>query len=202
MGMPYTKAGASNCGELPELLECRAWFAVFTRSHHEKRVSYHFEQRGIESFLPLYRTVHHWTNRRHVAVELPLFPNYVFAHVAISERVRVLESPGVLRIVSRGKDPAPLSQFEIESLRTGLHLRKVEPHPYLVVGERVRIVSGSMAGLEGVLLRKNANLRVVITIDQIMQSVSVEVDASEVEPVGRRPLAGAVPLPHPPGVLA
>jgi len=196
----YSKVSESTCEELSGLLACRAWFAVFTKSHHEKRVSSCFEQRGIESFLPLYRTVRHWTNRRHVAVELPLFANYVFVHVAANERIRVLESPGVLRIVSRGRDPAPLSEFEIDSLRAGLHLRTIEPHPYLVVGERVRIASGPLAGLQGILVRKNANLRVVISIDQIMQSVSVEVDASEVEPAGSRPLARA--LPHPPGNLA
>jgi transcription antitermination factor NusG len=174
---------------------------VFTKSHHEKSVSHHFKQRGIEDFLPLYREVHHWTNRRHVRVDLPLFPNYIFVHVADNEeRVRVLESPGVLRIVSRGRDPIPLSDFEIETLRTGLHQRAIEPHPYLVVGERVRIKSGPLAGLQGVLLRKSSNLRVVLTVDQIMRSISAEVDASEVEPADPNPLASAVP--HPLGSLA
>lgn len=171
---------------------CPRWFAVFTTSHHEKRVLQHLRERQIESFLPLYRTVRRRTNRCKVALELPLFPNYLFVQIERSQRARVLAVPGILSIVGRGQEPEPLPEFEIESLRTGLELRKIEPHPYLTVGEKVRIKAGALAGLEGVLLRKKNNFRVVLTLDQIMQSVAVEVDADDLEPVSPRLSCGTV----------
>ena len=93
-----------------------------------------------------------------------------------------MQVPGVLSIVGHGYEPMPLADFEVEALRSGLHLRKFEPHPYLAVGERVRIKGGPLEGMDGILLRKKNNLRVVITIALIKQSVAVEVDAGDVEP--------------------
>jgi transcription antitermination factor NusG len=159
------------------------WYAAYTTARHEKRIADHCGLRQIEHFLPLYRTLQRYKNGSRVNLELPLFPGYIFVHIACEKRVRILEIPGVLSIVSRGRDPIPLPDFEIESLRAGLHQRRVEPHPYLVVGERVRIKSGSMEGLEGVLVRKKNDFRVVLTLDTIMRSIAVEVDAEELEPV-------------------
>jgi transcription antitermination factor NusG len=164
-------------------LECPAWFAVFTSSHHEKRVSQHFMQQRIENFLPLYSEVHHWTNRRKVTVQLPLFPNYVFVRIDRRQRGRVLDVPGVVSLVGCGREPTPLPECEMESLRSGLHRRKFEPYENLVVGERVRIKAGPLEGMAGFLLRKKNNLRVVITVALIQKSVAVEVDAYDVEPI-------------------
>jgi transcription antitermination factor NusG len=161
------------------------WFAVYVNSHHEKRVAAQFAERQIESFLPLYLTRHHWKNRCSVNLELPLFPNYVFVRIDPRKRVPVLEVPGVLSLVGFGRTLAPLPDFEIESLRSGVGERRVEPHPYLVIGERVRITTGPMSGMEGVLIRKKTNLRVVLALDVIMQCVAVEVDAEDLEPVVR-----------------
>ena len=163
------------------------WFAAYTYSHHEKRVVEHLTERRIETFLPLYSALRRWRNRCTMKLELPLFPNYVFARIDPRERVRVLEVPGVLSLVGFGKKPAPLPDLEVEALRSGLGLRKVEPYPYLVVGERVRIKAGAMMGLEGVLVRKKSNFRVVLALDVIMQCVAVEVDAEDLEPVLERP---------------
>ena len=171
---------------------CPRWFAVFTSSHHEKRVLQHLRERQIESFLPLYRTVRRRTNRCKVTLELPLFPNYLFVQIERSQRARVLTVPGILSIVGTGREPAPLPDLEVETLRSGLQLRKAEPHPYLTVGERARIKAGPLAGMEGVLLRKKNDLRVVLTLDQIMRSVAVEVDADDLEPVSPRLFRGAV----------
>jgi transcription antitermination factor NusG len=157
------------------------WYAVYTTARHEKRIAGHCGVRGIEHFLPLYRTLRRYKNGFKLNLELPVFPSYIFVHIVGAERVRVLEIPGVLLIVSRGRDPIALPDFEIESLRAGLHLRRFEPHPYLVVGERVRIRSGSMEGWEGVLVRKKNDFRVVLTLDTIMRSIVVEVDADELE---------------------
>lgn len=158
------------------------WFAVYTNSRHEKRVAKHFDERHIESFLPLYRKLHHWTKRNDVRLDLPLFPNYVFVHIAPPQRISVLAVPGVLGMVGRGHIASALPDAEIESLRTGLRLRKFEPHPYLVAGERVRIKAGSLEGMVGILLRMKNELRVVLTLDLIERSVAVEVDAQDVEP--------------------
>jgi len=101
-----------------------------------------------------------------------------------SERVRVLEVPGVLTVVGGpGRQPAPLPEAEIEALRAGLHLRRAEPHPLLTAGQRARIRSGALAGMEGVVVRQKGSLRVVLTVNLILQSVAVEVDGSELEPM-------------------
>jgi transcription termination/antitermination protein NusG len=157
------------------------WFAAYTNSHHEKRVASYLAERQIESFLPLYATPRRWKNRCEVNLDLPLFPNYVFVHIEARERVRVLEVPGVLSLVGFGRTPAPLPAFEIEALRSAIGKRKIEPHPYLVIGERVRIKAGPMTGMEGVLVRKKSNFRVVLALDAIRQSVAVEVDADDLE---------------------
>jgi transcription antitermination factor NusG len=169
---------SANGGHLPS-----QWYAAYTTARHEKRIAGHCRLRNLEYFLPLYRTQQRYKNGSRVYLELPLFPGYIFVHIAREQRVRVLEVPGVLSIVSQGRDPIPLSDGEIESLRAGLHLRRVEPHPYLVVGERVRIKSGAMEGLQGLLVRKKNDFRVVLTLDTIMRSIAVEVAADEVERV-------------------
>jgi len=161
------------------------WFAVYTNSHHEKRVASLFAEREMESFLPLYSARHRWKNGCAMNLELPLFPNYVFVRIDPQKRVRVLEVPGVLSLVGFGRTLAPLPDFEIESLRSAIGLRKIEPHPYLVIGERVRIKAGPMAGMEGVLVRKKNDFRVVLVLDVIMRCVAVEVDADDVEPASK-----------------
>ena len=159
------------------------WFAAYTTTRHEKAVAEHLAMRDIEAFLPLYRTQRLWKNGCKMNLELPLFPSYVFVRVPVRERVRVLEVPGVLSLVSTAGKPVPLPESDVEALRSSLPLIKCEPHPYLKVGERVRIKSGSLEGMEGILLRKKSLLRVVLSLDLIMRSVAVEVDAENVEPV-------------------
>lgn len=163
------------------------WYAVYTRPSHEKRVGEHFAVRGIEFFLPLYRTIHRWKNRCNVELQLPLFPGYVFARLAWRQHLRVLEVPSVISIVSNGREPLPLDNSEIEALRTGLHLRRAEPCAYLNIGERVRIISGPLAGVDGIVLRKNNGIRVVLALPQIMKSIAVEVEACDLEALGPAP---------------
>ena len=159
------------------------WFAVYTTPRHEKSVARHFEVRQIESFLPLYRSVHRWKNGCRVTVEQPLFPNYVFVSLGRRDYIRVLQVPGVLSLVGSGREPSALPTSEIEALRSGLPLVEYEPHPYLVAGDRVRIRAGSLAGMVGVLVRKKNNFRVVLTLELIMQSVAVEIGIDEIEPI-------------------
>lgn len=157
------------------------WFAAYTLTRHEKHVAAILATRHIESFLPLYATLHRWRNRCQKDLDLPLFPNYVFVRIASRERVRVLQVPGVVSLVSFGGKLAPLPDLQVEALRSGMRECKLEPHPYLRVGEWVRITAGAMRGFEGVLVRKKSNLRVVLALDVILQSVAVEVNASDVE---------------------
>lgn len=169
-------------GQSPAVSAVPQWFAVYTTPRHEKHVSDILAERQIETFLPLYRSKRQWKKSRPVILELPLFPAYVFARVERQERGMVLGTPGVLSIVGSSREPWALPNGEIDALRFGLLERKIEPHPYLTVGERVRIVAGAMAGIEGILVRKKNDLRVVLALDMIMRSVAVEVDAGDVEP--------------------
>jgi transcription antitermination factor NusG len=165
------------------------WFAVYTSSRHEKWVMTNLMQRQIESFLPLFEKVHHWSKRAPVRLKLPLFPNYVFVRIPPNGRNSVLAVPGVVAIVGRGNIVSPLPDDEIETLRTRLEQGKFEPHPYLVAGERVRVCGGALEGIEGIVVRRKNEVRVVLTLELIQRSVAVEVDTDYIEPVlcQRRP---------------
>lgn len=158
------------------------WFAVFTTPRHEKRVEEHFRVREIESFLPLCRMRREWKDGSKVTVQIPLFPNYIFVRIERNERVPVLEVPGVLSIVGGGRESMSIHESYIHCLKEGLRQGKIEPHPHLTTGMRVRIRSGVMAGMEGILLRKKNDFRVVLTLPMIMKSVKVEVGLDEIEP--------------------
>lgn len=162
--------------------EALSWYAVYTNSRHEKRAAQHFEQRDIPHFLPLYRAQRQNRNGARVAIDFPLFPGYIFVNIHRSERVRVLQVPGVISIVG-GMDgkPASISDEEMDALREGLRHRCARPHPQLAMGQRVRIRSGALTGIEGMVVRVKNGLRVVLTLDLIMQSFSVEVRQDELE---------------------
>jgi transcription antitermination factor NusG len=156
------------------------WYAAYTSARHEKTVAEHLRQREIEHFLPLYETVHRWRNGRH-RVQLPLFPGYVFVRMSMREKLRVLQVPGLAQIVSFNGAPAALPESEIETLRRALASGTLaQPHPYLAVGSRVEICRGPLQGLRGVLLRHQGQLRVVLSIEMIMRSIVVEVEACDV----------------------
>jgi transcription antitermination factor NusG len=162
----------------------RRWFAVYTTCRHEKRIAEHLESRAVPHFLPMYRSRRSWKDGSNVTLDLPLFPGYIFVHIDRSERVRVLEVPGVLWIVgSSGSQPTPLPDFEIETLRSALNPLSAVPYPTLFVGQRVRICRGALNGIEGIIVRQKNSFRLVITLQLIMQSIAVEVDAGDVEPL-------------------
>lgn len=158
------------------------WYAVYTRSRHEKTVAEQLIHRSVDHFLPLYETIRKWKNGN-FKVRLPLFPGYLFVHIPLRERLQVLQVPGVVQLVGSSGVPLPLPQAEIETIRDALTMGlQAHPHPYLKVGSRVRIRSGPLEGLHGILLRKKGKLRLVVSVDLIMRSISIDVDASEVEP--------------------
>lgn len=165
------------------------WFAVYTTPRHEKRIALHFEQRQIESFLPLYQEIRQWKNRCKVKLDLPLFPNYIFVRIERDERFRVLNVPGVLSILGSSSDLFPVEDEYIVSLRRGLDAHKIEPHPLVGVGDKVRIIAGAMSGMEGILVRKKNDLRVVLRVALLERSMAVEVTTEDIEYAGL-----AVPL--------
>jgi transcription antitermination factor NusG len=159
------------------------WYVAYTASCREKRVVDHLASREIESFLPLYRSRRKWKNGCRVDLQRPLFPSYVFVRIAGVERIKVLEVPGILSIVSRGRVPEPLPDDIVTTLRANLDPWQAEPHPYLVIGERVTIRTGPFSGISGIVLRKKGRLRVVITLELIMRSMALEVNVEDLEPV-------------------
>ncbi len=159
------------------------WYAVYTRSRHEKSVADLLLHKSVDHFLPLYETVRKWKNGN-FKVHLPLFPGYLFVHIPLRERLQVLQVPGVVQLVSSGGVPLALPQAEIETIRDALTKGlQAHPHPYLKVGSRVRVSSGPLEGLHGILLRKKGKLRVVVSVDLIMRSISMDVNESEVEAI-------------------
>jgi transcription antitermination factor NusG len=158
------------------------WYAAYTCAQHEKRVAAELGMREVEHFLPLYSSVRRWKDRR-VTLDLPLFPGYVFVRLALRDRLRVVQIPSVVRLVGFGGLPTALPDEEMEILRKGLcQGLRAEPHPFLIIGRRVRITAGPFAGLEGVLKRKKSSLRVVVSMELIQRSVAVDVDAADVRP--------------------
>jgi transcription antitermination factor NusG len=156
------------------------WYLASTRSRHEKVVHEQLLNQQIEHFLPLYESVRRWHDRDK-RVSLPIFPGYVFVRIPPGKRMRVLQTPGVTRFVTFGNQPAVLHDIDVDSLRTALTSRRSEPHPYLATGDRVRVASGPLRGLCGVIQRER-RARLIVSIDCVYRSVAVELDESDLRP--------------------
>ncbi len=159
------------------------WYAVFTLPQNEKSAARQLGLREVEAFLPTYEAVKVWKNRQRVCTVLPLFPTYLFVRIDCRQRRRVLESPGVIHIVSNGREQVPVPDAEIELLRSGMREKTMEPYRELAVGKKVRIKSGSMEGVEGVLVRKGNGFRFVMALKLINQFAAVEVEAEDLEQI-------------------
>jgi transcription antitermination factor NusG len=159
------------------------WYAAYTSANHEKTVASQLGMRGVDYFLPLYETVGRWKDRR-VKLQRPLLPGYVFVHLALRERFRVLEVPGVAHLVSFGGHPAALPEQDIQAIQNVLSQgHRVEPHDYLQTGRRARVRCGPLQGLEGRILRRKNKTRFILSFDLIMRSMSVEIDETNLAPV-------------------
>jgi transcription antitermination factor NusG len=175
--------GALEWPGLPtEYYETR-WYAAYTSSNHEKRVAEQMGVRGVEHFLPLYASIRRWRNGR-VKLQRPLFPGYVFVRIALREKLRVQQIPGVAWLVGFNGRPSRLADEEIEALRklmvSGI---RAEPFPFLTVGRRVRICTGPLSGREGFVVWRKGILRVVLSINHIQRAILVEVDTDALEPL-------------------
>jgi len=159
------------------------WYAVQTYSRHEKAVAYRLQERGISAFLPLVSEVHRWSDRKKI-VQLPLFSCYVFAKIPPTNehRLRILQADGVLNLVGKRGEGTPIPDEQIDSVR--IMIQQQLPwsnHPFLKIGQRVRIRSGALDGMEGVLLSRAGENTLVISIDAIQRSLAVKVEGYEVE---------------------
>ena len=162
-------------------LQDERWYAAYTCANHEKRVAAQLQARSVEHVLPFYSSLRRWKDRR-VLVDIPLFPGYVFVRLALCQRLRVLQIPSVVRLVGFGGQPHALADGEVALLRNSLTgATRFAPHPHLSAGSRVRIARGPLRGVEGILVRKKKQFRVVLSIDVIACSASVEVDSADIE---------------------
>jgi transcription antitermination factor NusG len=161
------------------------WYALRTYPRHEKRVREHLLSRNVECFLPLYKKNSQWKNGCKVRVDLPLFPGYIFVEIDPNHRARVLDIPGAISLVGSSHELWPIPGDQIRMIRENLMSRVWEPHEYLVAGNKVRIKSGPLTNLTGILVRNNSGLRVVLVLDQIQRGVAVEVAADELELVAQ-----------------
>ena len=169
--------------EAAEACSLAPWAAVYTRHQHEKTVAEMLTMKGFEVFLPLYESMRRWKDRRKL-LNLPLFPGYVFLRGAQARRLPILTTPGVHMILCQGDNLAAIPEEEIQTIRRTLEGNYfVEPHPFLHCGERVRVKRGALCGIEGILVRKKNEFRLVLSVAMVAQSVAVEIDASDVEPV-------------------
>jgi transcription antitermination factor NusG len=158
----------------------RHWYVAYTCTRHEKYLAGQCQQRGITAFLPLYAVQRQWKKRR-AQVLLPLFPSYVFVRMALAERFRVLALPGMVSLVSFKGLPAVVPDTQIEALRKAVSLGRAEPCTYLQSGKRVRVTAGPLLGLEGIVSEVRNNVRVIVSFDWMNRSVSVSLDATELE---------------------
>ena len=159
----------------------RDWFAAYTMSRHEKRIASHCERIGIEQFLPLYNSQRSWKNRTTVDLQMPLFPNYLFVRLLPQDHGPLMRLPGLLSIVGNAAGPVVIPDGDMELLRRIIACKTIEPHPFMAKGDKVRVMTGPLAGVIGVVLKKGNGLRFIVTLDVIGKSVSLHIDGSALE---------------------
>jgi len=168
-----------------QAMPAASWYAIRTRSRHERVVERQLQGQGIDVFCPLISQIRQWSDRRK-QVESPLFPGYAFVRIAPSpeERVRVLRTMGVVDLVGRNGQGIPIPTEQIEAVRT-LIVNKTPftKHTFLKVGQRVRVRGGSLDGVEGILVAQNGSQNLVISVEPIQRSLSIRIDGYQVEPV-------------------
>jgi transcription antitermination factor NusG len=162
------------------------WNAVYTRHQHERSVADNLRGKGFEVYLPTYDVIRKWADRKK-RLSLPLFPCYVFLRSSFECCGKILTTPGVYSLIMSGGRPAPIPDFEIDAIRQAVESRVgVEPHPFLRSGDWVRVKSGPLIGLEGILVRKKTCYRLILSLELLGKSIAAEIDAFSVQPLPRR----------------
>ena len=174
----------SMLAQLPAAEDLR-WYALHTRARHERVVEYRLREQGMEAFLPTVHETHRWSDRKKT-VEVPLFSCYVFVRCALNsaDRTRVYRVESVHGFVGTRGVGMPIPDEQIESVRTVLSQpAPCRTHPFLKVGQRVRVCGGAMDGVEGVFLSENGDQSLVISVDVIQRSLAIRIDGYDVKPI-------------------
>jgi len=162
------------------------WFALRVHTRKEACVASQLGSHGVECFLPLYKSTRKWSDRVK-ELQQPLFPSYLFSRFNYQDRRAVVMTPGVLQVVGNGRTALPIPDEEISAIQTAVTSGLAhQPWPYVEVGERVRVVYGSLSGLEGILVNFKGSNRVVLSVSLLRRSVAVEMDAAWLVPAGER----------------
>ena len=161
------------------------WYAVQTRGRHERKVANKLREKGIETFLPAMREIHRWSDRNKV-VEVPMFPCYTFVHAVANsaDRLRILQTDGVVRLVGSGTELVPIEAKQIDDIRmlmeSGLSMMI---YPFLRVGQKIRVRGGSLDGLEGILESRPRESTLVISVTAIQRSIAINLDGYQIETI-------------------
>ena len=167
----------------PAMINLPRWYAIHTRSRHEKAVATRLEEQGITTFLPTITEVRRWSDRRK-CVEFPLFSCYAFVNLPWKPelRAKIVRTDGVLGFVGYCGGAIPIPEHEIQNLRTLMSsMVPYAPYPFLKIGQRVRVRGGALDGIEGVLLARNGSNSIVISVEPIQRSLAVKIDGYAVE---------------------
>ena len=156
------------------------WFAVGVTPRHEKTVSTLLDHKGYETFLPLYKRLHQYA-RRTREFQLPLFPGYLFCRVDPTDRLPILTTPGVIRLLGDGRVPIPIEDGEIAALQMAVLAGiPLVPHAFWRAGQKGRIGSGPLTGVEGIIVDAEKPYRLVLSITLLQRSVLLEIDSDNV----------------------
>jgi len=178
--MPASGAEILSADEVQAFVQPQ-WYAAYTRANHEKHVADQLAGRGVESYLPQYESVRKWKDRK-VQLRMPLFPGYVFVRLALQNRLKVLQVPGVAYIVGFAGRPTAVPEEEFARIRGLLQKGlRAEPHRYLEAERRVRVRSGPLEGMEGIVVRRKNGNRLVISLELIQRAVAVDLDGADLE---------------------
>jgi transcription antitermination factor NusG len=170
-GSSSPEASRKDCGQFP-------WFALQVRTRQEAGVAQQLNGQGYEQFLPLYKFRKRWSDRIK-EVDAPLFPGYLFCRFNPQDRLPILKTPGVIQVVGFNNGPAAVDESEIQSIQTLVAAGAPhQPWPFLVTGERVRIESGPLLGLEGILIDVKRSHRLILSVTLLQRSVAVEIDSA------------------------
>lgn len=171
------------CADVSRGQQVAGWYAVHVRSKAEKAVARGIREKGYEDFLPLYRSARRWSDRI-TRVDEPLFPGYVFCRADPVQRPLIITTPGIIRIVSFGDKPAIIPNREIDAITRALACTiGAEPCPFLCQGQRARIRSGPLVGIEGMVVRTKGRYRMVLSVEALCRSMAIEVEADNVAPL-------------------
>lgn len=173
------------------------WFALQVRTRWESSTAVLLSGKGYQAFLPTFKARKRWNGKLR-EINTPLFPGYVFCQFDAQKRLPVLVTPGVLSVVGRGRVPLPVDDGEIAAIQTVVSSGfRAEPWPYLELGQKIRIESDALSGLEGILINFKGNQRIVVSVTLLRRSVALEIDRSCVKPVGHSRESAFKPAAHP-----